>query len=429
MTSDGVVPDLSRRRLLGVGTGAAVVGAVAGLAGGYAAHRDPAGSGVSRATLGGDHEVTFRGEHQAGIITPAQDRMHFVALDVVTKDREQLRELLKAWTRAAERMTTGAEAAPGGVVGGGPFRAPEDTGEAYDLDASDLTVTIGFGPSLFDQRFGLGGRRPVALQALPGFVGDELDPARSGGDLCIQACAQDPQVAVHAVRNLVRMGFGIVSVRWSQLGFGRTSSTTRSQVTPRNLFGFKDGTNNLKAEDTAALAEHVWVQPGDVPGATAWMAGGTYLVARRIRMHVESWDRTTLQEQQDIVGRTKAEGAPLGQKAERDPLDFAKKGADGLPAIPVHAHVALAHESHLAGIRILRRGYNFTDGSDGLGHLDAGLFFVAFVRDVQRQFVPMQRALAARDGLNEYIEHTGSAVFACPPGLGPDEYWGQTLFS
>lgn len=418
---------MTRRRLLGVGAGAAALGAVAGVGGAYAAQRGPAAPAAG--VVPDDQVVAFRGEHQAGITTPAQDRMHFVALDVTTKDPAELRDLLKAWTRAAERMTAGAEAAPGGVVGGGPYGVPEDTGEAYDLDAADLTITIGYGPSLFDDRFGLADRRPEGLRDLPAFVGDDLDPARSGGDLCIQACANDPQVAVHAVRNLVRLGFGVVSVRWSQLGFGRTSSTSRSQTTPRNLFGFKDGTNNVKSEDGTALDEHVWVQPSDVTGGASWLAGGSYLVARRIRMHIEVWDRTTLQEQEQVIGRTKGEGAPLGQKAEFDTLDLDKPGADGKPAIPVDAHVALAHESRLNGIRLLRRGYNFTDGSDGLGHLDAGLFFIAFMRDAQRQFVPMQKALAAEDTLNEYIEHTGSAVFACPPGIGPDEHWGQALFS
>lgn len=227
----------------------------------------------------------------------------------------------------------------------------------------------------------------------------------------------------------MRIGFGTVAVRWSQLGFGRTSSTSRSQATPRNLFGFKDGTNNLKAEDQAALQEHVWVQRDDVGGGAAWMAGGCYLVARRIRMHIEVWDRTGLQEQERVIGRDKGEGAPLGRQAEGDPLDFDAVGADGLPAIPVDAHVRLAHASRLGGIRILRRGYTFTDGSDGLGHLDAGLFFLAFMRDPHRQFVPMQRSLAANDALNEYIEHTGSAVFACPPGLAAGESWGERLFA
>ncbi|MDN5790420.1 MAG: iron uptake transporter deferrochelatase/peroxidase subunit [Micrococcales bacterium] len=428
-------PDfVSRRRLIGASGTAALAGVVAGAAGAYAADRasDAAAHPADGPSPGPglDAPIEFHGEHQAGIVTPAQDRMHFVALDVVTKDREALAAMLKAWTRAAERMTLGAEATPGGLVGGGPQRVPQDTGEAYDLPASGLTITIGYGPSLFDDRFGLEDRKPAALADLPAFMLDQLEPARSGGDLCIQACANDPQVAVHAVRNLVRLGFGIVSVRWSQLGFGRTSSTSTAQSTPRNMFGFKDGTSNLKAEDPVGLAEHVWVDAGDDPGGRAdWMAGGSYLVARRIRMHIEVWDRTTLQEQEDIIGRDKKEGAPLGQDKEFDPIDFSRKGPDGDPAIPVAAHVRLVHESQLGGIRILRRGYNFTDGTDGVGHLDAGLFFIAYVRNPAKQFVPMQRALAKADVLNEYIVHNGSAVFACPPGMKPGEWWGEALFA
>ena len=423
---------VTRRGLLGVGAGAALAGAVTGVAGTYAAqraHAVPSPAAAGGAAHDPSAPVPFHGAHQAGITTPAQDRLHFVGLDVTTDDREQLVETLKAWTRAAERMTAGAEAAPGGVVGGGPYGVPADTGEAYDLEASGLTVTIGFGPSLFDGRFGLTDRLPEGFADLPAFRGDDLDPARCGGDIGIQACANDPQVAVHAIRNLVRMGFGTVSVRWSQLGFGRTSSTSTSQVTARNLFGFKDGTNNLKAEDPEALAEHVWVQPEDVPGAASWMVGGSYLVARRIRMHIEVWDRTNLQEQEQVIGRTKGVGAPLGQKQEFDTVDLAAKGADGQPAIPETAHIRLASPEALDGVRLLRRGYNFTDGSDGVGHLDAGLFFIAFCRDAGRQFVPMQRALAGKDALNEYIEHNGSAVFACPPGVGPGGWWGETLFS
>ena len=70
----------------------------------------------------------------------------------------------------------------------------------------------------------------------------------------MQACADDPQVAFHAVRNLARIGRGIVVMRWSQLGFGRTSSTSTAQETPRNLMGFKDGTNNITAEEPRSLA-------------------------------------------------------------------------------------------------------------------------------------------------------------------------------
>jgi len=175
--------------------------------------------------------------------------------------------------------------------------------------------------------------------------------------------------------------------------------------------------------------QHVWVQPSDVPGAASWLAGGTYLVARRIRMHIEVWDRTTLQEQEDTIGRTKAVGAPLGGTSEFEPVDLTRHGADGAPAVPVDSHIALASPARLGGVKILRRGYNFTDGSDGVGHLDAGLFFIAYVRDPGRQFVPMQRALAGRDRLNEYVRHNGSALFACPPWTAPGRFWGEALFT
>lgn len=405
---------------------------MAGFAAGKAHVSDAGGTGSAPSVDPTAQVFDFRGEHQAGITTPAQDRLHFVALDVTTTDATQLRTLLTAWTTAAERMCLGAEAAPGGLVGGGPSAVPQDTGEAYDLPPSGLTITIGYGRSLFDGRFGLAGRKPAALADLPAFPGDDLDPSKSGGDIAIQACANDPQVAVHAVRNLIRLGFGVTSVRWSQLGFGRTSSTTRTQPTPRNLFGFKDGTSNIKAEDSEQLREHVWVPAGEEAGSGNWMAGGSYLVARRIRMHIEVWDRTHLAEQEQVFGRTKKEGAPLSSPhtsgREFDQPDFAATDAHGQPMIPANAHVRLAHSHNLNGVKILRRGYNFTDGTDGVGHLDAGLFFVAFMRNPAGQFVPMQQALARSDGLNEYIEHTSSAVFACPPGLGGNQDWGTQLF-
>ncbi len=423
----------SRRGLVGAGAGLAA-GLVAGAGATYAATRPSsdgsetpkaaASSGDANAPQG---QVPFRGTHQAGIITAAQDHLHFAALDVTTDDPQALRDLLTVWTRAAERMTYGAEATPGGTVGGGPYKVPTDTGEALDLPPANLTITIGYGPSLF-KRFGLAGRKPDALRPLPGFRFDDLNPATCDGDIAIQACADDPQVAVHAVRNLVRLGFGVVAVRWSQLGFGRTSATTTTQSTPRNLFGFKDGTNNLKAENTADLDEHVWVPATDADAAGSWVAGGTYLVTRRIRMHIEVWDRSHLQDQQDTIGRGKLAGEPLGQKAEFDRIDFSAKGIDGQPAIPMRSHIRLAHADNLGGIRILRRGYNFTDGTDGQGHLNAGLFFIAFMRDPQTHFVPMQRELSKSDLLNEYIEHTGSAVFVCPPGLADGQDWGAQLF-
>jgi deferrochelatase/peroxidase EfeB len=326
-------------------------------------------------------------------------------------------------------MTAGRDAGPVGAVDGEPHAPPDDTGEAIGLPASGLTLTIGFGPTLFEtadgtDRFRLAARRPAPLAALPAFAGDRIDPAVSGGDLCIQACANDPQVAVHAVRNLVRLGAGVVSVRWSQLGFGRTSSTSTGQATPRNLFGFKDGTNNLKAESAQALDRFVWVADGD--SGAEWLAGGSYLVTRRIRMLVEPWDTATLDEQERTIGRTKAAGAPLGQRREFDPVDVTAQ-VDGESAIPETSHVFLAHPTN-AGTAILRRGYSFVDGSDGLGRLDAGLFFIAYQRDPETGFVQVQRNLRL-DAMNEYIRHTSSAVFACPPGVQEDDdWWGRALF-
>lgn len=421
---------ISRRKLFGAaGVTAAVVGAAGA---GALAGRASAAAPVS------DHLTTvvpFRGDYQAGIVTEAQDRLHFAAFDVTTDNRDDVVELLKQWTAMAERMTTGEEAFANGAVGGKAYAPPTDTGEALGLPPSQLTLTIGFGPSFFvkdgKDRFGIADQRPGPLQDLPKFPNETLDPAKCGGDICVQACANDPQVAVHAIRNLARVGFGTVAVRWTQLGFGRTSSTTQGQTTARNLFGFKDGTRNIKAEEKGKVDRDVWVNPGDGP---EWMTGGSYLVTRRIRMRIENWDRTTLHEQERVIGREKGTGAPIGFTDEFAPLDqgLSLKDKDDKPLIDKDAHVRLASAEHLRGIEILRRSYNFTDGSDGFGHLDAGLFFIAFVRDPARQFIPMQSELARRDLLNEYITHTGSALFACPPGIRDGDtsaYWGSTLFT
>jgi deferrochelatase/peroxidase EfeB len=292
---------------------------------------------------------------------------------------------------------------------------------------------VGFGPGLFRDadgrdRFGLAARRPQALEPLPKFTGDTLDDALSGGDIAVQACANDPQVAVHAIRNLARIGFGTVSVRWSQLGFGRTSTTSTSQSTPRNLFGFKDGTANVKAEEAAALDEHVWVSADDDPSG-AWLAGGSYLVARRINMTIEVWDRQPLGDQEMFVGRTKDTGAPLSGGDEHTEPDFAMPGSNDQPIIPVDAHVRVVHPDQHGGARMLRRGYNFVDGSNALGGLDAGLFFIAYVRDPGTHFVPLQLAMSKTDALVEYLRFTGSALFAVPPGVKPGEHVGQPLFA
>src|SRR3954447_2930360 len=417
---------VSRRRLLGYPGAGAALGA-AGFAGGVGTAR----AVESQDERGGPDRHAFHGPHQAGIVTPAQERMHFAAFDVTTRSRAELVLLLRAWTEAAAAMTQGRP------VGGDiplPYDAPPgDTGEATGLPPARLTLTFGFGPSLFRDeqgrdRFGLADRQPAALRRLPHFPADLLQPARSDGDLCVQACADDSQVAVHAIRNLSRIAFGTAAMRWSQLGFGRTSSTSTNQQTPRNLFGFKDGTANLKAEEPGLVDEHVWVGADDDPRAS-WLAGGSFLVARRINMTIESWDRTSLREQERLVGRDRAQGAPMSGGSEFTKPDFAVLGSDGKPLIDTSAHVRLAHPSQNDGVQMLRRGYNFTDGNDALGRLDAGLFFIAYVRDPDKQYIPMQTRLSRDDALMEYLQHRGSALFAVPAGVRHSEYVGQALFA
>ncbi len=415
---------LSRRSLLGLaGAGAAGL-ALGGGAGVAATTAALAGSTPDPGT-----RYAFYGSHQAGIVTPAQDRLHFAAFDMsVAATRTELISLLADWTAAAARMTQGLEVGDG-AVGGDLLAPPDDTGEARGLPPSGLTINFGFGPTLFTDasgadRFGLASRTPPLLAPLPRFAGDALVPASSGGDLCIQACSDDPQVAVHAIRNLSRIAFGRAALRWSQLGFGRTSSTSTSQATARNLFGFKDGTANIKVEQGSAVDADVWVPASDGP---AWLAGGSYLVARKIRMVIENWDRTRLGEQQRVIGRDKGEGAPLSGGTEFTEPDFQAKAADGTAKIDEAAHVRLAHPDFNKGVRLLRRGYNFADGNDQLGRLDAGLFFISFQRSPE-QFIAIQRSLA-RDAMNEYISHVGSAIFAVPPGARAGQTIGESIFA
>ncbi len=420
---------VSRRAALGAaGVGVAGIGAAfaGGLATAGANEQQPSATGPAAS-------YPFYGPHQAGIVTPAQDRLHFASFDLTSRRRADLVALLQDWTEAAARMTRGQGAGPLGPTSGSYQAPPDDTGEAIGLPPSGLTLTFGFGPSLFrdakgEDRFGLAARRPAALSRLPHFPYDSLDEDRSDGDLCVQACADDPQVAVHAIRNLARIAFGTAQLRWSQLGFGRTSSTTRGQSTPRNLFGFKDGTANVKAEETSDVDAHVWVGADDDP-ASGWLGGGSYLVARRINMRIETWDRQSLGDQEQFVGRTKAEGAPLSGGTEFSAPDFALKGSGDRPLIPADAHVKLAHPDNYRGARMLRRGYNFVDGSTSLGRIDAGLFFVAYVRDPRTHYIPVQNALARNDALTEYLQHTGSALFAVPAGAADGEYVGQALFA
>jgi deferrochelatase/peroxidase EfeB len=320
--------------------------------------------------------------HQDGIATRQQAHLGLAAFDFTAGRRDELRELLAAWSAAAGRLTAGARSADGRV----------DTGEANELDAAGLTLTFGFGPGLFGEHLGLAAERPVALRELPAFAGDELDPARCGGDLCVQACADDPQVVFHAVRALTRLAEGAAAPRWAQTGFVVRGRHESRGNTPRNLLGFRENANNVRGAEL--MDRHVWIARGD----RTWMTGGTYLVARRIRTRVAAWDAAGDAAQELAVGREKRSGAVLDPRPASSHIAAVRGGAKGEPTM-------------------LRRSYNYFDGADG--ELDAGLMLLCFVRDPRRQFVPVQRRLAEHDPLNAYAVTTGSAVFAIPPGWAP----------
>jgi deferrochelatase/peroxidase EfeB len=432
---------LSRRALLGAAAGAAgglVVGGIAGPLLGpppaEVARRDTRSSSCSPyaapASTAPSRSYPFFGLHQAGVTTPVQEHLHFAAFDMVDgTDRRDLVRLLRDWSRAAHRMTQGlavrASGALDGDPAGDPEVPPEDTGEALDLAASGLTVTVGFGPTLFEQggvdRFGLSSERPLELAHLPPFAGDAIDLSSSHGDIGVQVCSDDPQVAFHAIRNLARIASGRAAMRWSQSGFQRTSPAPGTGRDPRNLLGFKDGTNNIRIEDEGALDEFVWLPSAN---SRSWLAGGTYLVVRKIRMLIEAWDQESLARQQVIIGRTKVRGEPLSGGDESTAPDF-EASAGGSLAIDRAAHIRLAHASSVGGIRILRRGYSYVNGTDPLGCLDAGLMFIAYQRS-PGQFIAIQQALTS-DLLNEYVRPVGSALFAVPPGAAAGGFIGETL--
>ncbi|MDB5401603.1 MAG: peroxidase [Rhodopila sp.] len=409
------MPPSSRRGLL------AAAGGLVAAAGVGAAARAEAGPGPPGAT------EAFWGDHQAGIVTPPQSHCYFAAFDLTTDKRDDVVDLLRAWTDAAARLTAGQTVEPLG----NDLDAPgSDSAEALGLPVARLTVTFGFGTGLFIRdgrdRYGLAGSRPEALIDLPRFNGDQMVPEKTGGDLSIQACADDPQVAFHAVRQLARLSYGAADLRWAQTGF---SSRPADGSTPRNLMGFKDGTQTPEQVDKA-----VWVGNDGV----GWMRDGSYLVVRRIRMALEHWDRTKVSFQEQTIGRHKYSGAPLGLRNEFEPLGLDRNDADENPIIAENAHVRLGNAAANKSAEILRRGYSYNDGVNftaerwppwrqGMEY-DAGLLFMCYQADPRTGFVKLFEKMAKFDMLNQFVTHVGGGLFACPGGVREGEFIGQRLF-
>lgn len=410
---------LSRRGFLGRTSGIAAAGLVIGGAAGAAIDSAVTGTKTTVAQVAADEHPFYTGAHQAGIRTQPQKYSVFMTYDLTAVSAQEVQVLLARWSGAIAQMTKGDT-----IGNPEPPRVDAialDSGEALDLGPEGLTVTVGFGPGLFDDRYGLASKRPALLTDLPSLPSDQLRKETTGGDLSLQASADDPQVAYHAIRNLTRMARGTATTRWTVTGFGRASAGP-TQQTPRNLMGFKDGTRNIQTDDD--YAKYVWTDGSDQP----WMSGGTFMVARKIHMNIEIWDTDRVSDQNAVFGRTKVEGAPLTGTHEHDTPNFGKTDATGSPVISPTAHIALASHENNNGIKILRRSYNFTDGIDEVGQIDAGLLFVAYMND-PGHFVTLQTKLGSSDRLNDYISHVGSAVFAVPPAPKQGSYIGAKLFA
>ena len=357
-----------------------------------------------------DVKYDFYGEHQAGITTPSQRNIYFLVMDLHTNKLDDVKQMFKDWTTYAANLTQGKNIKP---YEKNPFVPPTDTGEADSMGAYGLTLTFGISPS-FLKKMGLTHKQPKEFQDLPKFPRDQLRENLTGGDICIQACAEDAQVAFHAVRQLVRQARSNITMRWSQSGF--VGFDTGNQ-TPRNLFAFKDGTANqstIKAAD-----KNLWADAPD------WMKGGTYLVTRIIQMHLETWDRTSLKGQEDTFGRHRDSGAAIGQKGEFDTFDVHAKDAQGKAVIPEISHMGLAKRT---GVEMLRRSYSYSSGiNPATGQFDSGLLFISFQKSPE-QFIIIQNALGRLDKMNEYTTHIGSGLFACFGGILQGGYIGQALF-
>ncbi|GAB3240105.1 Dyp-type peroxidase [Mycolicibacterium hippocampi] len=419
MTKHSPRSGISRRNFVSgaLGTGAAV-GVGAAIAGCSAPEGEPvAGPPDPR-------YVQFEGPHQAGITAipvPMQGLM--AAFTVIADSRERLADTLAELTDEIRGLMAG--------------RPPEQRGPAYppvdsgilgeEPPPDDLSVVVSVGASLFDGRFGLADRKPKELVQMPFLANDRLDPKLSHGDLLLTMEAGHIDTLQFALRQLMRRTRRHLVLHWMMDGYARGAGVASHAATPRNLLGFKDGTANLDSEDQALMDRYVWVGPED--GEPDWAVGGSYQAVRIIRMFVEFWDRTRLVEQEQIFGREKISGAPLGMTDEFAEPDYAED-PDG-DRIRLDAHIRLANPrtAETQDSLILRRGFSYVRSFDGAGRLDQGLAFVSYQRSLERGFLAVQNRLTG-EPLEEYIMPVGGGFFFALPGVeGPDRFLGEALVS
>jgi len=370
-----------------------------------------------------DNAQPFWGRHQPGILTPPQSAAVLAAFDVLATSREDLDRLFRLLTqRVAFLMSGGTPPAAADTF------PPADSGILGPrIHPFNLTVTLAVGASLFDDRFGLAAEKPRHLITMSDFPNDALDAERCHGDILVQICADRADAAIHALRDLVKHTPDLLALRWMQDGFlpPRPAASSGKRETPRNLLGFKDGTANLDASHAKVMDDLVWIRGQG--GEPAWMAGGTYQVVRIIRQFVESWDRTPLQEQEEIIGRQKETGAPLGLRHETDIPNYASDPKGGKIALDAHIRLANPRTAETARSRIYRRPYNYMRGTTAAGQLDMGLLLVCFQSNLTEGFIAIQNRLNG-EPLEEYIKPVGGGYFFALPGVqNAGDYYGRAL--
>jgi deferrochelatase/peroxidase EfeB len=404
--------------------GAAGIGAGAG-AGAVSAEASGTPSPAEQAILVNKrslaNRIPFAGLHQAGILTPRQDQATVIAFDSLVSARAELFETLQALSTEAQLLCDGTSV--GVTEADDP---PPDSGILGAFDAPDSqTVTIAFGASLFDDRYGLGALRPRHLTAMTPFADDVLDPARTGGDVLVQICAGHRDTVVHTMRELTRTVAGNLAVRWTLDGFQSAQRGPTQRSSRRNLFAFRDGTGNPDLGDERLMRELIWV--GRRNGEPRWALDGTYQVIRTIRMHVEFWDRVGMLEQENMIGRYRVSGAPLGGSGEFENPDYPSDPHGRRIPLTAHIRVANPRTPRTADQRIVRRGYNYHRGVDEADDLDQGLLFIAFNQDLERQYVAIQNRLEG-EPMIDYITPVGGGYFFAPRGAtGLGDWVGSGL--
>lgn len=405
---------VSRRQLL-LGAAGLAGGSVA-VGGGGAVAAEAYKRGFAEAEKAGHFRVAkatlpWSGKHQGGVEAPAQAHGNFVALNLKSKiTRDDMLRWMLLLTEDIAALATGepvlADPTPELLVG-----------------PANLTVTVGFGPSLF-KKLDLQDRMPIGFCEIPAFKIDQLQDEFSGGDVLLQIGADDLQVLAHATRILLRDSESFGEVKWVQTGFTNAVGTHRPGTTQRNLMGQVDGTDNPEL-GSANFANQVWITDGP-----AWAIGGTQLVLRRIKMNLDTWDSLGRHQKEQTIGRNLHNGAPLTGTNERDPIDFEAENEFGMKVIPEFAHIRRASAKSMDEL-FFRRPFNYqvfsSDGGASAG--ESGLLWTAYAKNLTKQYVPVQKRLAEFDLLNQWTTPVGSAAFAIARGVKPGEILAEELFA